>query len=45
MRAVLLFGALILDAILLAVAFGLGYYCGSTSIPPTMLIEVEGGVE
>ena len=37
--------ALVLATLIILSAFGLGYYCGSTSAPPTMLVEVEGGVE
>ena len=45
MRTLLAIGALILDAILLAVAFGMGYYMGATSAPPMTIVEVEGVAE
>ena len=32
-------------ALLLVVAFGMGYYLGATSAPPMTIVEVEGGVE
>lgn len=45
MKTLLVIGALILDALLLVVAFGMGYYLGATSAPPMTIVEVEGGVE
>ena len=45
MKAAILLGTLILDALLLTVAFVMGYYLGATSAPPMTIVEVEGGVE
>lgn len=37
--------ALLWATILIAGAFALGYYTGATSVPPTTIVEVEGGHE